>query len=98
MTHTHHVIVRVKGQSHLLFSILLSVLTVTSTNNRRDGFVKHGWQQRVLNDKDPGLLAFVTPVPLPLSRQQLVSLSQSSCVLSAELTEGRGGWVWRRII
>ncbi len=97
MMHTQRVIVRVKGQPRLLFCIRLSVLKVTSIN-RWDGFVKHGWQQRELNDKGPGLLAFVTPVPLPLSRQQLVSLSQPSCVSPVELTERRRGRAWRRII
>ncbi len=40
----------------------------------------------------PGFLAVVTssPHPIPLSRQQVVSLSQSSCVLPVELTDGRG--------
>jgi hypothetical protein len=47
MMHTQLVIVRVKGQPRLLFCILLSVLKVTFTNNRRDGLVKLGWQQRV---------------------------------------------------
>jgi hypothetical protein len=32
-----------------------------------------------------------SPTPSPLSRQQLVFLSQSSCVLPVELTEGRRG-------
>jgi hypothetical protein len=39
-----------------------------------------------------------TPSPL-LPRQQLVSLSQSSCVSPVELTDGRGGekgWMWSR--
>ncbi len=31
------------------------------------------------------------PPPLPPSRQQVVSLSKSSCVLPVELTEGGGG-------
>jgi hypothetical protein len=35
-------------------------------------------------------LAPPTPLP-PLFRQQVVSLSQSSCVSSVELTDGRGG-------
>jgi hypothetical protein len=29
--------------------------------------------------------------PFPLFRQQVVSLSQSSCVLSVDLTDGKGG-------
>ena len=29
--------------------------------------------------------------PPPLNRQQVVSLSQSSCISPVELTEGRGG-------
>jgi hypothetical protein len=31
------------------------------------------------------------PSPLPLSRQQVISLSQSSCVFPVELTDGRKG-------
>ncbi len=35
--------------------------------------------------------------PLPLSRQQVVSLSQSYCVPPVELTDGREGyWGWGR--
>jgi hypothetical protein len=32
-----------------------------------------------------------SPIPLPLSRQQFVSLSQSSCVSPVELRDGRWG-------
>jgi hypothetical protein len=81
MMHTQLVIVRVKGQPRLLFCILLSVLKVTFTNNRRDGFVKLGWQQRVLNDKGPGLLAFVTLIPFPpLPSATCLSFSAFLCV------------------
>jgi len=40
--------------------------------------------------RGPGFLAVVWFNPLPLSRQQVVSLSQSSCVSPVELTKGRG--------
>jgi hypothetical protein len=35
---------------------------------------------------------------LPLSRQQLVSLSQSSCVSLTDERGGRRGWAWSQII
>jgi hypothetical protein len=40
--------------------------------------------------RGPGFLAVIWFNPLPLSRQQVVSLSQSSCVFPVELTKGRG--------
>jgi hypothetical protein len=54
-----------KGTATLANLYSVSLLKVTFTNNRRDGFVKLGWQQSVLNDKGPGLLAFVTLIPFP---------------------------------
>jgi hypothetical protein len=33
-----------------------------------------------------------SPIPSPLFREQVVSLSQSSCVSHVELTDGRGWW------
>ncbi len=51
-------------------------------------------------NRGPGFLAVVwfdsSPTPSPLSRQQVVSLSQSSCVSPIELTDGRGGRGWGR--
>jgi hypothetical protein len=45
--------------------------------------------------REPRILAVVrlgsSPLPSSLSRQQVVSLSQFSCVSSLELTDGRGG-------
>ncbi len=37
------------------------------------------------------MLFGLSPTPPPLSRQQVVSLSQSSCVSPVEHTSGRGG-------
>jgi hypothetical protein len=80
MMHTQDVIARVEGHPRLLSCILLSILKVTLIN-RRDGFVKLGWQQRVLNDIGPGLLAFVTPIPLPpLPSATCLSFSAFLCV------------------
>ncbi len=54
-----------------------------------------------MNYRLPGFLAVVwfgsSPHPVPLFHQQVVSLSQSSCVSPVELTDGRGrgmvgGW------
>ncbi len=51
--------------------------------------------------RGPGFLdairLLLRPSP-PVSRQQVVSLSQSSCVLPVELTDGRRGWVRSLII
>jgi hypothetical protein len=52
--------------------------------------------------RGPGFLAVVwfcpTPTHLPPSRQQVVTLSQSSCVSPVELTDGGEGWAWSQII
>jgi hypothetical protein len=41
-------------------------------------------------------MIWLLPNSLRLSRQQVFSLSQSSCVSLFKLTEGRGGQGWRR--
>ncbi len=61
-----------------------------------------GGRQRVLNDLkrtrlSRRLMIWLLSHPLPLSRQQVVSLSPSSCVSPVELTEG-GQWERSQII
>jgi hypothetical protein len=49
--------------------------------------------QRVLNEAQAFLPSYdlaPIPTPFPLSLQQVVSLSQSSCVLLVKVTDGRG--------
>jgi hypothetical protein len=52
--------------------------------------------------RGPSFLAVVCMIRLHarplLSRQQIVSLSQPSCVSAVQLTNGRVGRVWSRII
>jgi hypothetical protein len=62
------------------------------------------WNRRVLNDLYRARLScgriirpLAHPLP-PLSCQQVVSLSLSSCVSPVELADGRGGWTWNQII
>ncbi len=67
-------------------------------------FLQKTSRLRVLGDNiGPGFLAVVrfgsSPTASPLSCQQVVSLSQSSCTSMVELTDGRGvrGWGRRQI-
>jgi hypothetical protein len=67
-------------------------------------FPSHMFHQRVLNDSYKTMLSCDRMIWLlapPLSRQQIASLTQSSCVSPVLLTDGRGGGVgraWSRII
>ncbi len=48
--------------------------------------------------RGPGFPWVIRLLPLPRPRQKVVFLSQSSCVMPVELTDGRRGWARSQII